>query len=97
MAENLKGKRRSREEWQAVFDRFAASGLGVGAFCEREGISDSSFGRWRSLLGDAGRVTGTAVERAGFVEAGRIGLGGDERIEVKLDLGGGVVLHVVRG
>ena len=51
MAENLKGKRRSREEWRAVFDRFAASGLGVGAFCAREGISDSSFGRWRSLLG----------------------------------------------
>lgn len=99
MAENLKGKRRSREEWRAVFDRFAASGLGVEAFCEREGVSKSSFGRWRSLLGDAGRVKGTAaaVERAGFVDAGRIGLGGDERLEVKLDLGGGVVLHVVRG
>ena len=26
MAENLKGKRRSREEWRAVFDRFAAYG-----------------------------------------------------------------------
>ena len=99
MAENQKGKRRSREEWRAVFDRFAASGLGVGAFCAREGISDSSFGRWRSLLGDAGQVTGTAtaVERTGFVDAGRIGLSGDERIEVKLELGGGVVLHVVRG
>ena len=71
----------------------------VGAFCAREGISDSSFGRWRSLLGDAGQVTGTAtaVERTGFVDAGRIGLSGDERIEVKLELGGGVVLHVVRG
>lgn len=99
MAEGLKGKRRSRDEWRAVFDRFAASGLGVGAFCAREGISDSSFGRWRSVLGDAGRVTGTAaaVERAGFVDAGRVGVGGDGRIEVKLDLGGGVVLHVVRG
>lgn len=72
-----------------MFDRFAASGLGVGAFCAREGISDSSFGRWRSLLGDAGQVTGTAtaVERTGFVDAGRIGLSGDERIEVKLELG----------
>lgn len=46
----------------------------------------------------AGQVTGTAtaVERTGFVDAGRIGLSGDERIEVKLELGGGVVLHVVR-
>ena len=99
MAENLKGKRRSRQEWRAVFDRFAASGLGVEAFCAGEEISKSSFGRWRSLLTDAGSATCVAapVERAGFVDAGLIGLGGGGRIEIKLDLGGGMVLHLVRG
>ena len=98
MAENLKGKRRSREEWRAVFDRFAASGLGVGAFCAREGISDWSFGRWRSLLADECSAVGKAasVEGAGFVDAGLIGLGGGGRIEIKLDLGRGMVLHLVR-
>ena len=99
MAENLKGKRRDGQEWRAVVGRFAASGLGVEAFCEREGVSKSSFGRWRSFLADtasAGRAT-ALVERAGFVDAGLIGLGSGGRIEVKLDLGGGMVLHVVRG
>ena len=99
MAENLKGKRRSRQEWQAVLDRFAASDLGVEAFCEREGVSQSSFGRWRSLLADECSAVGKAasVEGAGFVDAGLIGLGGSGRIEIKLDLGGGMVLHLVRG
>ena len=99
MAEDLKGKRRSREEWRAVFDRFEESGLGVEAFCEREGVGKSSFGRWRSFLADTGLAGGAAApaERAGFVDAGLIGLGGGGRIEVRLDLGGGVVLHVLRG
>jgi hypothetical protein len=99
MAENLKGKRRSHREWRAVFDRFAASGLGVEVFCEREGISKSSFGRWRTLLANEMSPAGAAaaVERAGFVDAGLIGLGGGGRIEIKLELGGGVVLHLVRG
>ena len=99
MAESLKGKRRSRQEWRAVLDRFAASGLGVEAFCEREEISKSNFGRWRSLLAAAGVATSVAtpVERVGFVDAGLIGLGGGGRIEIKLDLGGGMVLHLVRG
>jgi hypothetical protein len=79
-----------------LFDRFAASGLGVEAFCEREGVSKSSFGRWRSFMADKGSAEGMAVpvERAGFVDAGLIGGG---RLEIKLDLGGGMVLHLVRG
>ena len=99
MAERLKGRRRSRQEWRAVFDRFAASGLGVEVFCEREGVSKSSFGRWRSLLARVVSAAGmaAAVERAGFVDAGLIGLGGGGRIEIKLDLGGGMILHLVRG
>ena len=99
MSESLKGKRRSREEWRAVFDRFAASDLGVEAFCEREGVSKSNFVRWRSLLADAESLVGVVapVEGAGFVDAGLIGLCGGGRIEIKLDLGGGMVLHLVRG
>ena len=99
MAENLKGKRRDGQEWRAVVGRFTASGLGVEAFCEREGVSKSSFGRWRSFLADTDLAGGAAAptERAGFVDAGLIGLGSGGRIEVKLDLGGGMVLHVVRG
>ena len=35
----------------AIMARFAESGLGVAAFCQRESISTSSFYRWRSLRG----------------------------------------------
>ena len=99
MAENVKGKRRDGQEWRAVVGRFAASGLGVEAFCEREGVSKSSFGRWRSFLADTASAGGATapVERAGFVDAGLIGLCDGRRIEIKLDLGGGMVLHLVRG
>ena len=45
-----KRRRRSRAQWGSVFARFEASGLGVEAFCDREGVSDSSFRRWRGLL-----------------------------------------------
>lgn len=97
-----KWRRRSREEWRAVFERFGASGLSIREFCEGEGLSKSSFDRWRGLL--AGEVAdaadrGDAFGRAGFVDAGLIGVGDERagRLELKLDLGGGVVLHLVRG
>ena len=51
-ATNNKWRRRSRQEWETVFARFAASGLGIEPFCAREGLSESSFRRWRSLLGE---------------------------------------------
>ncbi|MCK2086632.1 hypothetical protein MXC99_00240 [Thauera aromatica] len=64
-------------------------------------MSKSSFERWRGLLGEEmGAVAdrGNACARAGFVDAGLIDVGGGAgRLELKLDLGGGVVLHLVRG
>ena len=51
-ATNNKWRRRSRQEWETVFAQFAASGLGVEPFCAREGLSESSFRRWRRLLGE---------------------------------------------
>jgi hypothetical protein len=35
--------RRSADEWRQVLSRFVGSGLAVEAFCNREGISDTSF------------------------------------------------------
>ena len=49
---NNKRQRRSREAWGEVLTRFAASGLEIEAFCAHEGLSVSSFRRWRSLLAD---------------------------------------------
>jgi hypothetical protein len=98
MMDAVKGKwrRRSRAQWRAVFERFDASGLGVVAFCEREGISVSSFRRWRGLLAD--EAPGAPDGAPGFVDAGVLGPSGAVgRLELRLELGGGMVLHLVRG
>jgi hypothetical protein len=105
MASAVRGKwrRRSREEWRAVFERFAASGQSIRQFCEREELSKSSFERWRGLLAGETPVAADRDEAGagtGFVDTGLIGVGvggGAGRLELTLDLGGGVVLHLVRG
>lgn len=43
---NDKGKRRSLERQQEIIARWRASGLNKQAYCRREGILLSSFGRW---------------------------------------------------
>ena len=62
----------------------------------------SSFQRWRSLLGSqtppaAHPGSGQASELTGFVDAGTLKLGGTGRLELRLDLGDGVILHLSRG
>ena len=97
-ATNNKWRRRSRQEWQAVIARFAASGLGIEPFCAREGLSESTFRRWRSLLGEPSTQPAAPVmEPTGFVDAGTLKLGGTGRLELRLDLGDGVILHLSRG
>lgn len=97
-ASNTKRQRRSREAWREVLTRFAASGLEVEAFCSHEGVIVSSFRRRRSLLADEvslGADIPPANEQTGFLDAGL--LGGQGRLELRLDLGGGVILHLSRG
>ena len=96
-------QRRSAEEWRGIFERQAASGLPVAAFCQREGIAHSSYAHWRAQLAHAERDAGTAPSAtgAGFVDAGvlahRVTADTAERIDLRLELGHGIVLHVVRG
>ena len=94
------GKRRSQGEWRSLLARFAESGLSVEAFCRSESISGASFYRWRARVGEALTVAQPSGARgSGFVDLGVLGalprsLRG---VEVKLDLGGGVILHLLRG
>ena len=96
--EKVKGVRRTREQWRALIGRFGASGLGVEAFCRRESISAASFYRWRTELGAGG---GTVVihdaARPAFVDLGTLSSRPVRQgVELKLDLGDGMVLHLVR-
>lgn len=96
----------SAQAWREVFGRFDASGESVTGFCKREGLHTSSFNRWRQRLSGQPTVhakTPGKVSRpapvASFIEMDSMALAArpsSGRLEVRLDLGGGVVLQLVR-
>jgi putative transposase len=97
-------RRRGVDGWRALLGRFAGSGLTVQAFCQREAISAVSFYRWRSQLSGASTELAAVAcpsptAAAGFVDLGPLGAPSvaRSRVELRLDLGEGLVLHLVRG
>ena len=100
MSEAMKGKgsRRSRHEWRSLLAKFDGGDMGVEAFCRREAISAASLYRWRNLLGNGAETA--VIDRAPvFVDLGSLSTAGVSapRLELKLDLGHGLILHLVRG
>jgi hypothetical protein len=101
MARPGKGKRirRSQAQWRALLSRFSDSGLSVSAFCRREALSTASLYRWRSLIerSEGGEALPVVSEPA-FVDLGVV-RGESARgaaVELRLDLGSGLTLHLVR-
>lgn len=93
------GARRSEHEWHALILRHQTSGLGVDAFCRAEAISESAFYRWRSIFRDRHDLASDAGNREAFVDLGALNSAGTatSRLEIKLSLGDGLMLHLVRG
>lgn len=94
--------KRGAEQWRVLLSRFDGCDLSVREFCAREGISETSFHRWRSRLqaADSGRHDRRAAGApAAFLDAGVLRRESPRaaRLELTLDLGGGVQLHLVRG
>jgi hypothetical protein len=97
-------RRRDAHAWGELLKRCASSGLSVSAFCAREEISEASLYRWRSILHAGGskqeKPRATALSdvhsSAQFVDLGAL-RSGSSRVELRLDLGGGVWLQLVRG
>jgi transposase-like protein len=105
--EKIGRQRRSEGAWREIVERQRQSGLTVPEFCEREGIKAASFYGWRSRLRegsqsppDSGSIPkkpkATEGLPSGFIDLGSLGTSGS-RFEVRLELGGGVLLHLVRG
>jgi putative transposase len=99
-------RRRSESVWREIVARQEQSGLTVQEFCEREGLKSASLYGWRVRLRQepAGKTASARMSRrrraekasGEFIDLGAID-SSRGRFEVRLDLGGGVLLHLVRG
>ena len=87
--------------------RFDGAAMTVQEFCSREGLSPGSFRRWRSRLGPAPRQVSSAVSTSAmgasltppFVDLGLLGapaLRDQAALDLHIELGGGISLHLVR-
>jgi len=98
-------QRRSESAWREIVARQEQSGLTVTAFSEREGLTTASLYGWRVRLRQqaAGKRTSPQISKSAraekapeeFIDLGAIGASRG-RFEVRLDLGGGVLLQLVR-
>ena len=102
-----KRRRLNERAWRELFKRFDGCGLTVEAFCQLEGLSRSSFNRWRARLpmracAAAAAAEGTSAARqstASFVDLGLLGAADTAApagLELRLELGGGLSLSLVR-
>jgi hypothetical protein len=101
MAGRGKGKwiRRNEAQWRSLLSRFADSGLSVSVFCRREVVSTASFYRWRGVIERHDGGEGLAVKsEPAFVDLGTLRAQSPQGVpvELRLDLGGGLTLHLVR-
>lgn len=103
MDHQIKRIHRDEATWREIFARHAASGLLRSQFCRQEGINPGVFRRWHERLESSPRSQAKRTEpprrvkaRQSFVDLGALEAGGS-RCEIRLELGGGVVLSVVRG
>lgn len=96
--------------WRELMRRFDASGSTVSEFCAREGLCQSSFYRWRARVGSpsgmgalarpaGGRTLPEQPAAASFIDLGSLASARRDAsncLELRLDLGGGIVLQIVR-
>ena len=91
--------RRNETQWRSLLSRFSDSGLSVPAFCRREAVSTASFYRWRGLIERREGGEALAVQSpSAFVDLGALGAQSAHgaAMDLRLDLGGGLSLHLVR-
>ena len=93
MQGKAKRRRLSAPAWREMVARFTSSGLSAEAFSQRERVSLSSLKRWRQEIGEQDAA---AAAPGGFVELGSL-RSLNSRLEVRLDLGDGVLLTLSRG
>jgi len=108
--EESKRRHLDMDAWREVLQRFAEGGETISGFCRREGLCTNSFRRWRARLAATNEsasplVAASKTAKASFVDLGTLGatpvpseltVAGTHRLELKLDLGGGMMLVLLR-
>jgi transposase-like protein len=105
-------RRLDEQMWRAVLARFDGAAMTVQEFCLREGLTRSSFTRWRARLRTGSkRLPAPAVFKAAapalapapkpsFVDLGLVGAAAPAAeyaaVDLRIELGGGLSLHLVR-
>ncbi len=82
--------RRSRAEWQTIFEQFSTSGLSMRAFCQREDLATGTFSKWMHRLDDRDEQPAAFVELSRRVAPSSSTL---DAGEYELELPGGVRLR----
>ena len=94
--------------WQRRLQRHAQSGSSVTAFCARETVGEAAFYYWRRKLGAWSDKMAKPASEDRFVDVGltRMANGSapqawgagaaDRAVEVQINMGGGMVLRIVR-
>ena len=97
--------------WRDHLARHAASGKSIAAFCRDEAISAGNFYAWRSKLRDGVAERSLAPPGATFIDLGAVSSAIPNEspghaltpaplamsgIDIRIDLGGGVVLTIAR-
>jgi len=103
-------RRLDEQSWRAVLARFDGAAMTLKEFCRREGLTRSSFSLWRSRLrADPLRTPAASVAKSAalapeppFVDLGLLGVAAPTPaaehtgIDLRIELGGGLSLHLVR-
>lgn len=96
----VKRIKRSELEWRELFARHEMSGLPVSRFCAETGIHPGVFRRWRQALMGTKPASDSGAEgvkaQPAFIELGALSSKVPEW-QVRVELGGGVVLSMARG
>jgi hypothetical protein len=96
--------------WRSRLQRHAQSGKTIAAFCRDESVSTATFHIWRAKLAAAGTLSVTPAQPATFIDLGAVkdiaGVAPIARpptratpsaaIDVRIDLGDGIILTITR-
>jgi len=103
-------RRLDEQSWRAVLERFDGAAMTLKAFCRHEGLTRSSFSLWRSRLrtdplrtpAPAVAQSATLAPKPSFVDLGLLGAAASvptavhTELDLRIELGGGLSLHLVR-